>query len=74
MDENKIFILTDHRKSGTSLLHRLLDGHPYLNVYPVDLSVLYAYFSCYTNNQGLSTSFLKKKIKISIRKKFNESF
>ena len=29
-------ILTGHRKSGTTLLHKLFDGHPDLNVYPVD--------------------------------------
>jgi hypothetical protein len=33
-----------HRKSGTTLLASLLDGHPQLAVYPVDLVLLYAYF------------------------------
>lgn len=33
-----------HRKSGTTLLANLLDGHPQLAVYPVDLVLLYAYF------------------------------
>jgi hypothetical protein len=33
-----------HRKSGTTLLANLLDGHPQLSVYPVDLALLYAYF------------------------------
>ncbi len=33
-----------HRKSGTSLLANLLDGHPELSVYPNDLALLYAYF------------------------------
>jgi hypothetical protein len=33
-----------HRKSGTTLLANLLDGHPQLAVYPVDLALLYAYF------------------------------
>ncbi|MEJ2374207.1 MAG: sulfotransferase [Pseudolabrys sp.] len=33
-----------HRKSGTTLLSNLLDGHPRLAVYPIDLALLYAYF------------------------------
>lgn len=40
----KYIMLTGHRKSGTTLLHKLFDSHPYLNVYPVDLTVLYAYY------------------------------
>ncbi|WFE74175.1 sulfotransferase [Roseinatronobacter sp. S2] len=43
---NFIFI-TGHRKSGTTLLHKLFDGHPSLNVYPTDISLLYAYFPCF---------------------------
>lgn len=33
-----------HRKSGTTMLANLLDGHPQLSVYPIDLALLYAYF------------------------------
>ena len=33
-----------HRKSGTTLLANLLDGHPQLSMYPIDLALLYAYF------------------------------
>lgn len=33
-----------HRKSGTTMLANLLDGHPQLAVYPIDLALLYAYF------------------------------
>ena len=40
----KYIMLTGHRKSGTSLFHSLFDGHDGINVYPVDLSVLYAFF------------------------------
>ncbi len=36
-----------HRKSGTTLLANLLDGHPQLAVYPNDLALLYAYFPDY---------------------------
>ena len=39
-----IVFLCGHRKSGTTLFRDLLDGHPALAVYPVDLALLYAYF------------------------------
>jgi len=38
-----IILITGHRKSGTSLLQRMLDSSPYLNTTPFDLSLLYAY-------------------------------
>jgi len=40
----QLIFLTGHRKSGTTMFHSLFDGHPALNIYPVDLTVLYAYF------------------------------
>ena len=43
-----IFLLTGHRKSGTTLLHSLFDSHASLNVYPVDISLLYAFVPCRT--------------------------
>jgi hypothetical protein len=36
--------LCGHRKSGTTMLANLLDGHPALSVYPTDLALLYGYF------------------------------
>jgi hypothetical protein len=39
-----LVFLCGHRKSGTTLLANLLDGHPHLAVYPIDLALLYAYF------------------------------
>jgi hypothetical protein len=39
--------LCGHRKSGTSMLLNLFDGHPALAAYPVDLALLYAYFPDY---------------------------
>jgi hypothetical protein len=38
-----IFIF-GHRKSGTTMLSHLLDGHPQLAVFPIDLTILYSYF------------------------------
>lgn len=40
----KLIFLTGHRKSGTTLLHSLFDGHGNFNVIPCDLTVLYDYF------------------------------
>jgi len=42
----KYILLTGHRKSGTTLLHKLFDSHPQLNVYPVDICLLYAFYPC----------------------------
>lgn len=44
----KYIMLTGHRKSGTSLFHALFDGHSAVNVYPVDLSVLYAFYPAWS--------------------------
>ena len=41
----KIF-LTGHRKSGTTLLHALFDSHPEMNIYPIDICLLYAFLPC----------------------------
>ena len=43
-------LLTGHRKSGTSLLHKLFDSHSGLNVYPVDISLLYAFYPAWVDN------------------------
>jgi hypothetical protein len=56
-----LVILTGHRKSGTSLFHRLFDGVEDINLYPVDMSLLYAYFPCFVNNK-LSNQELKLRL------------
>ena len=69
-----LIVLTGHRKSGTSLLHRLFDGHSSLNIYPVDISVLYAYFPCFTNNSKLTNKDLTERllhVLCSTLKKYN---
>ncbi len=40
---DKLF-LCGHRKSGTTLLLNLLDGHPEIQTYPEDLCLMYGYF------------------------------
>lgn len=46
MTDKKYILLTGHRKSGTTLLHNLFDAHPQLNIFPVDISLLYAFLPC----------------------------
>jgi hypothetical protein len=47
MDERYLF-LGGHRKSGTTMLLNLFDGHPRCCVYPTDIAVLYGYFPVWT--------------------------
>lgn len=39
-----IIFITGHRKSGTSVFHKLFEGHPDLVSFPVDLTIFYTYF------------------------------
>ena len=48
--ESPVFIC-GHRKTGTTLLLALLDGHPELSVYPVDSSFFYRYFPIYDSDK-----------------------
>lgn len=43
-EHSPLTFICGHRKSGTTLLANLMDGHLQLAVYPVDLVLLYAYF------------------------------
>jgi hypothetical protein len=58
MKEYKVLFITGHRKSGTSMLNNLFDGHEDFLVYPNDITILYAYFP---NFIGKKFSFIKKK-------------
>ena len=59
-------LITGHRKSGTTLLNKLFDNHKELNVYPTDISILYAFFPKFTylfkNNTRKYNQRLKKII------------
>lgn len=63
----KFIVLTGHRKSGTTLLHKLFDGHPDLNVYPVDISLLYAFYPCWTNKE-ITDVEIKNRIALVVTK------
>jgi len=60
--ELPLVILTGHRKSGTSVFHRLFDGVSGVDLYPTDLTVLYAYFSCFTSKKGVTNDELKERL------------
>jgi len=68
-----IIFLTGHRKSGTTLLLRLFDSHPDIDVYPTDLSLFYQYFPYYTNNYT-DRQFLIKKIISILDKTINKHY
>lgn len=57
----RLIFLTGHRKSGTTMLHKLFDGHSQLCVYPVDVSLLYAYFPAFAADPGLGESDLLER-------------
>ena len=63
----KFIVLTGHRKSGTTMLHKLFDGHPELNIYPVDISLLYAFYPYWVKKE-LSEDDIKKRLALIIKK------
>lgn len=58
--------LTGHRKSGTTLLHKLFDGCVHFNIYPVDLSLLYAFLPC--KNKELPINNWKSRVNLVLTK------
>lgn len=50
MDSQIIFVC-GHRKCGTTLLLNLLDNHPELAVYPIDVAYFYGYFPTYIHGE-----------------------
>ena len=67
----KLILLTGHRKGGTSVFHKLFDGHPYINIFPVDISVLYAYFPYFTSKYYKDPDFLLGRIKLILSRTLN---
>ncbi len=47
----KVLFIGGHRKSGTTMLTRLFDGHRQIDVSPIDLNVLYAYYPEWSGGQ-----------------------
>ena len=48
MSTKKCIFITGHRKSGTSVFHKLFDNSPYVNTIPVDLTLFYAYLPIFS--------------------------
>tara|TARA_B100000989_G_C19531736_1_gene470390 strand:+ start:2773 stop:3732 length:960 start_codon:yes stop_codon:yes gene_type:complete len=67
----KLIFITGHRRSGSTLLGSLLDDVKGLCVYPGDISILYAYYPHFNNN-NYSFTFKIKKIEKIIKKTLNE--
>jgi len=57
-----IICLTGHRKGGTTMFHKLFEGHPELTVYPDDISLLYAYFPCFADKKKYSIDEISQRI------------
>ncbi|MGI9400468.1 MAG: sulfotransferase, partial [Rhizobiaceae bacterium] len=68
----KLIFLTGHRKSGTTLLHKLYDGHPQLCVYPVDAGLFYAYFPAFTSDPDIDDGKLVERACNVICKSFSQ--
>lgn len=65
-------IISGHRKSGTSVFHSLFDGHPDIYVYPIDISVLYAYFPYYTVKYDRMPNKLRERLKLVLSSCFKK--
>ena len=65
MNQDILFIC-GHRKSGTTMLHDLFDGHPELCTYPSDLAVFYAYYPQFIKQHCDPDVLRERLLKISI--------
>ena len=66
-EDTPLVILTGHRKSGTSMFHRLFDGVDGVNLYPPDISILYAYFPYFTSRNSISDNELRNRLVCVVR-------
>lgn len=73
MPISRYIFLSGHRKSGTSVFHRLFDGHPGIFLYPVDISVLYAYFPKFTAELQNNPDKLRERLRIVLNKSLGNS-
>jgi len=60
--------LTGHRKSGTTMLRGLFDGHKSATTYPSDVGLLYAYFPAFTLDGARSDDELRERIPVVLKK------
>jgi hypothetical protein len=64
LEENAV-ILCGHRKTGTTLLLALLEGHPELSVFPADSGFFYAYFPVYESPKYSNEDRINRIIEFS---------
>lgn len=64
----KTVLLSGHRKSGTTLLARLFDGHECILQYPVDVSLLYAYFPKFSGDSDADDAQRRNRISTVLEK------
>ena len=57
-----IVLLTGHRKSGTTLLHRFFDNNKDFNVYPNDFCYFYMFFPGYAEKYKKNKSAAIKRL------------
>ncbi|MCB9283033.1 MAG: sulfotransferase [Lewinellaceae bacterium] len=66
MEISNFIIITGHRKSGTSVFQRLFDSHPGIFLYPVDISILYAYFPFFSKELKDNEDSLRDRLELVI--------
>ena len=63
-EHSPLVAICGHRKSGTTLLSNLLDNHPHLAVYPIDIALLYAYFPHFLQTNPLPDARRKRLMRV----------
>lgn len=62
MSDRSTLLIGGHRKSGTSVLHSLFDGHDEIYAPPHDLNILYAFYPGWTS-ENISRDKQEKRLK-----------
>ena len=65
--------ITGHRKSGTTMLASLFDGHKDLSVYPTDLSLMYAYYPNFNINTIILGGIYQEEFDKGFVEKYSEN-
>lgn len=68
MSISNFVLITGHRKSGTTVFSKLFENHPDIYIYPVDISILYAYFPNFVSNHVGESDKLRERLSLIIHK------
>jgi hypothetical protein len=71
--KNNVVLIGGHRKSGTTMLHSLFDGHPGIYAPPHDLNILYAYYPEWTRPE-YTPEERKKRLQRVVLEDWREAF